>query len=783
MTSHARTSPKRGAAAPERLGLAASIGGWSARHRKTAVFGWLLFVVLATVLGGMAGSLKTTDKDNGLGQSGRADQMIAAAGLHSPATETVLIQSSGFTATDPRFRSTVDDTMAAIRATGAASAVKSPYTNGTVAPDGHSALVVVTMAGDPGTAGDRVAPVLSAVAGVQARHGQLTVQEFGDASADKWFKEAFTHDFSRAEWTAVPLALGILLIAFGALVAAVLPVLLALTAFVAAGGLVALSSHLLHTSDDASSVMLLVGLAVGVDYCLFYLRREREERARGRSPEAALKIAAATSGRAVMVSGLTVVVAMAGMFLTGIADFQAMGMATILVVITAVLGSVTVLPALLSMLGDRVMKGRVPFLGRRMMQPSKTGPGAEAGSAFWRAVLGRVLRRPLVSAAVATAFLLALAAPLLSMHTANLTFAQQLPKGNPLVATQQKIAAAFPGNPNQATVVVTSDRLDSPAMATALADFKSEAVATGLLHDPITVTAHPDKGLETLDVPMAGSGNDRTSSDALAALRGTLVPQTFGKVAGAQADVTGQTAGSEDFNSQMTGSLLPVFAFVMGFAFLLMLLSFRSVTVALTALALNLLSVAASYGALTLVFQHGVGASLLGTSGVGAIETWVPLFLFVILFGLSMDYHVFVVSRIKEAHDRGLSTRAAVSHGITTTAGVVSSAAAIMVAVFAVFGTLDMQSMKQMGIGLAVAVLIDATVIRAVLLPSVMSLLGERNWWLPRWLGWLPRLGHGETAGDLDGGTAEPRREVPAPTPAPAPAPAPEPAYSSGDGF
>ena len=772
MTSHARTSSKPRATAPERLGLAAAVGGWSARHRKTAVFGWLLFVVLATVLGGMVGSLQTTDKDNGLGQSGRADQLIAAAGLVSPATETVLIQSSSFTATDPRFHTVVDDTMAAVKATGATSAVKSPYTNGTVAPDGHSALVVVTMAGDPDTAADRVAPVLAAVAGVQAHHTDLTVQEFGDASADKWFQDTFTHDFSRAEWTAVPLALGILLIAFGALVAAVLPVLLAITAFVAAGGLVALSSHLLHTSDDASSVMLLVGLAVGVDYCLFYLRREREERAKGRSPEAALKIAAATSGRAVMVSGLTVVVAMAGMFLTGIADFQAMGMATILVVITAVLGSVTVLPALLSMLGDRVMKGRVPFLGRRMMR-STAGPGAEAGSAFWRAVLGRVLRRPLVSAGLATAFLLALAVPLLTMHTANLTFAQQLPKGNPLVATQQRIADAFPGNPNQATVVVKSDQLDSPAMATALADFKSRAVATGLLHDPITVTRHPAQHIETVDVPMAGSGNDRTSGDALAALRGTLVPDTFGKVAGTEADVTGQTAGSEDFNSQMTGSLLPVFAFVMGFAFLLMLLSFRSVTVALTALVLNLLSVAASYGALTLIFRHGVGASLLGTSGVGAIETWVPLFLFVILFGLSMDYHVFVVSRIKEAHDRGLSTRAAVAHGITTTAGVVTSAATIMVAVFAVFGTLDMQSMKQMGIGLAVAVLIDATIIRAVLLPSVMSLLGERNWWLPRWLDWLPEMGHGEPAVE----PAEPRREVPAPQPAPMPA------YTARDGF
>ena len=728
----------------QKLGLAAVMGGWSARHRKTAVFGWLLFVVLATVLGGMAGSLKTTDADQAIGQSGRAEQMIDRAGIKSPATETVLIQAKGFTAADPRFHGLVDQTIAAVKATGSVSAVKSPYTDGAIAPDQHSALITVTMAGDPDSADERVAPVLAAVAATQAKHPEAVVQEFGDASANKWFNDTFTKNFARAEWTAVPLALGILLIAFGALVAAVLPVLLALTAFIAAGGLVALSSHFLHTSDDASSVMLLVGLAVGVDYCLFYLRREREERAKGRSPQDALAVAAATSGRAVLVSGLTVVVAMAGMFLTGIADFEAMGMATILVVITAVLGSVTVLPALLSMLGDRVAKGRVPFLGRRM-----NARAAEGGSRFWRAVLGRVLRRPLISAGIATAFLLALAAPLLGMHTANLTFAQQLPKGNALVAAQQRIADAFPGNPNQATVVVTSDGIGGPALTTALTDFKKQAVATGLLHEPITVTAYPAQHIELVDVPMAGSGNDSTSDKALSALRDTLVPHTFGAVPGAQAAVTGQTAGSSDFNAQMTGSLPAVFAFVMGFAFLLMLLSFRSVTVAITALVLNLLSVAASYGALTLIFQHGFGASLVGTSGVGAIETWVPLFLFVILFGLSMDYHVFVVSRIKEAHDRGLSTRAAVAHGITSTAGVVTSAAAIMVAVFAVFGTLDMQSMKQMGIGLAVAVLIDATVIRAVLLPALMTLLGERNWYLPRWLDWLPDFGHGEPATEL----------------------------------
>jgi len=729
VTSHTRKRPSA------REGLAAAVGGWSARHRKTAVFGWLLFVVLATVLGGMAGSLQTTDQDNGLGQSGRADLMIARAGITSPAAESVLIRSNALTASDPAFRSAVTDAVSAVRATGDASAVRSPYSTGVIAPDKHSALVEITMSGDPDTADQRVGPVIAAVAAVQARHPGLTVEEFGDASANKWFNDTFSKDFSRAEWTAVPLALGILLVAFGALVAAVLPVVLALTAFIAATGLVALSSHLMHTSDDASSVMLLVGLAVGVDYCLFYLRREREERAAGHSPEAALRIAAATSGRSVMVSGLTVCVAMAGMFLTGIADFMAMGMATIIVVVTAVLGSVTVLPALLSMLGDRVAKGRLPLPRRRRARDGD-------GNRVWRAVLGGVLRRPLISAGIATAFLLAVASPVLTMHTANLTFAQQLPKGSPLVVAEQDIASAFPGNPDQATVVVQSADLGSPALATALTAFEHQALATGLMRNPITVTRYPAQHIELVAVPLAGSGNDRTSDDALTALRGPVLAHTLDTVPGTRTAVTGDTAESADFNSQMSGSLLPVFAFVMGFAFLLMLLSFRSIVIAATALGLNLLSVAASYGALTLIFQHGVGASLVGTSGVGAIETWVPLFLFVILFGLSMDYHVFVVSRMKEAHDRGLDTRSAVAHGIISTAGTVTSAAVIMVAVFAVFGTLDLQSMKQMGIGLAVAVLIDATVIRAVLLPSVMTLLGDRNWYLPRWLRRLPRLSH-----------------------------------------
>ncbi|MFD9593494.1 MMPL family transporter [Kitasatospora sp. NPDC059973] len=714
------------------------MGAWSARHRKAAVFGWLLFVVLSAYLGGLHGSTEVADSEAMPGQVSRAARILDDAGLTAPASETVLVQSATTTADAPAFRAAVDQVLAGVTGTGRATDVRSPYDTGAVSADGRSVLVRFNVAGGDEVAVKNVTAVLDAVAAVQRQHPDLTVAELGDASSGKWIDEQFSSDFTRAEWTAVPLALGILLIAFGALVAAVLPVVLAVTAFVAAGGLVALGSGVLHTTDSAGSVMLLVGLAVGVDYCLFYLRREREERAAGRDLETALAVAAATSGRAVLVSGVTVVVAMAGMFLTGMAEFQAMAYATIVVVVTAVLGSLTVLPALLSMLGDRVEKGRVPLLGR-LRRPGTAGTGGR----FWNAVLTPVLRRPLAATLLATAVLLALAAPLLTMRTANLTFRQQLPAGNALVAVSQKIEAAFPGSPAPASVVIKAADIDSPAMTAAIADLRARALADGRMHGPVDVTVHPAQNVATVDIPLGGSGNDATSTAALKSLREDLVPATVLRVPGTEAPVTGRTAASHDFNAKMTGSMPLVLGFVVAFAFLLMLTTFRSLAVAATAVVLNLLSVGAAYGVLTLVFQHGVGASLLGTAGVGAVETWVPLFLFVILFGLSMDYHVFVVSRIKEGRDQGLPTRAAVAHGIRSTAGVVTSAAVIMVAVFAVFGTLSMQAMKQMGVGLAVAVLIDATVIRAVLLPAVMTLLGERNWYLPAWLRWLPELSHG----------------------------------------
>ncbi|MFI5686611.1 MMPL family transporter [Streptomyces sp. NPDC051636] len=723
-------------------GLAARAGGWSARHRWAAVGIWVLFVVLAMGLGSAAGRVDVDESDQLKGETHTAARIIKDAGIEEPASETVLIQAKDgkVEATDAEFRAAVADVVKAVDATGRVTDVTSPYDTRTISKDGRSALVQFDMRGDSDTAGDRVEPVMKAVEGVQKDHGSLRIEEIGGASMMKTFSDAFGDDFQKAEYSAVPVALGILLIAFGALVAALLPVALAITAIMATMGLMGLVSHVQAMNDTANSVMLLVGMAVGVDYCLFYLRREREERAAGRDAQTALGIAAATSGRAIVVSGVTVCVAMAGMLFTGLATFEAMGLASLMVVAVAMVGSVTVLPALLSLLGERVEKGRIPFLGRRRRNGKGNGE-----SRFWTAVLRGVLAKPVVSVVVAAGALLAIAAPALGMKTQNLTLDQEFGDSLPIVQTYNRVNDAFPGGSEPAEVIVKAKDINAPEVKDALAQFKDRAIGSGASRGPVEIKLHDAQNVAFVYVPLVGGSDQDKAGANLEKLRDEVRPATLGKVDGVEAPITGQVAGNHDFNDQLVGSVVPVFAFVVVFAFLLMLLSFRSLTVAITSILLNLLSVGAAYGILVAVFQHGWGASLVGAEGVGAIVTWLPLFLFVILFGLSMDYHVFVVSRIREARLRGRTTTDAIQHGVVTTAGVVTSAAVIMVAVFAIFGTLSMQSMKQMGVGLAAAVLIDATIIRGVLLPAVMALLGERNWYLPKWLNRLPDLTHDES--------------------------------------
>ena len=598
-------------------------------------------------------------------------------------------------------------------------------------------LVDFKIRGDKSKAVDNVQPVVDSVAAVQRAHPGFYIGEFGDASSEKGVSDAYLKDLGKAGMFSLPVTLIILVLTFGALVAAGIPLLLALTAVFATFGLVAIPSHLVPVAMEAPAMVLLIGLAVGVDYSLFYLKRERQERAAGRSPEAALAVAAATSGRSVLISGLTVMTAMAGMLLTGNDTFSSLAVATILVVAVAVLGSLTVLPAVLSRLGDKVDRGRVPLVGRR-----RTG----GESRIWGAVVDRVLRRPLLSVVLAGGLLVALAVPALQLRMA-MAGPDTFPQSLPVVQAYTKMQQAFPGTALPANVVVKAPNVKAPALQDAIRRLERQAIASGRMHEPITVNVNRDATVANVTIPIDGKTTDREADAALAALRDRIVPETVGRLPNAETGVTGLAAQWKDSTDELKSNLPPVVGFVLVIAFVLLLVAFRSLVVAAKAMLLNLLSVAAAYGVLVLVFQHGIGKGLLGFSSTAGIDPVVPLLLFVILFGLSMDYHVLVLGRIRELYDRGESMDDAISNGIKRTAGVVTSAAVVMVFVFSIFATLSLLFFKQFGVGLAVAILIDATIVRAVLLPASMKLLGEWNWYLPRWLRWLPRLEAGEQAG------------------------------------
>lgn len=720
--------------------------------------GWVLFVALTVLAGGAAGTRQLSDLDTGSGESQIADRATSGAYFGDKPTEAILIQARHGTL-DP---AAVTSVTAELTRRYAELPGIGPVTDPVPSRDGRSRLVTVTL--DTGTlsgsarsdrAGQLVGPMLAATARVQTDHPDLRVEQVGGASIDRAVDGQFSDALTRAELTSVPVTLAILLVAFGALFAAGVPVLLALTAVASAMGLAALASQLIPLADTASSVVLLIGMAVGVDYSLFYIRREREERTRGVSARGSIEIAAATSGRAVAVSGVSVLIAMAGLLLSGNAVFTSLAVGAMLVVAVAVLGSVTALPALLALLGDRIERPRVPLVHRLR--------GRSGYSRTWAVVLRVVLRRPVVSFCLAALALAALAAPALHMRTA-LPGVSDLPRSIPIIGSYDRLNAAFPDQGDSHTVVVTatgSRPLSRAEVSAAVGNLSRQAAASGLfaLDTPARPEFSTDGRVAVVDLPIPYGANDPRAERSLDLLRDRLVPATLGALPGTWSGVTGQTAGERDFGGQLSDRLPLVFGFVLGLTFLVMLVTFRSVVVAMTSVLLNLLSVGAAYGLLVLVFQHEWAQGLLGFRSDGGIITWLPLFLFVVLFGLSMDYHIFVVSRIREAVRAGLPTVEAVRYGMLRSASTVTSAAVIMTAVFAIFTTLSLLDFKQLGVGLASAILIDATVVRGVLLPAVMAALGRHNWYLPRWLRWLP----GQTQP-----TADPRPEPARLEPSPA---------------
>jgi len=728
--------PDRASAQMQRaMNIAGRMGNWSARHWKTAVFGWLACVIVFFAFGNLVVGFKQIDiNDAGVGQSHKADQILKKAfPERAPQTEYVLVQSTSRTADDPAFRSTVDDVIDSVKSSPAIKKLDSPYgtkRESLISDDRHAAMVQWEMRGDADQAQKKIDALSAATDNVGKRHPAFFVGHAG-VSSDKGLDKMFGDQLKLAGERSIPITIGVLLLVLGTLVAVGIPILLALSGVLGTIGLVAVTSHLVPADQNVNAVILLIGLAVGVDYSLFYIKRWREERAAGREPSAALAAAAATSGRSVLISGFTVLTAMAGLFFAGDKTYLSFGVATMIVVGVAMLGSLTVLPALLSKIGPRVDKGRIPFVHR-----FRNDAG---GSRLWKAILKPTLAHPVAAAALAGGLLIVLALPALHLHTSQ-SGLEALPKSAPTVDTIQRIQGAFSNGNVAPAIVAIEANTDSTATKQAIAALKRQALASGQARKPIDVEVNASHDVARVTIPLVGNGVNDKSNEALKTLRDDILPATVGRVPDATFAVTGNTAQSVDQNSLLKSKAPIVFGFVLIFAFGLLLVSFRSIVIALKAIVLNLLSVAAAYGVLIAIFQYGWGENVFDFTSNGGIAYWLPIFLFVILFGLSMDYHVFILTRVREAYDRGLSTGEAVEEGISATAGVVTSAALVMVGVFAVFALMPILDMKEMGIGLAAAVLIDATIIRAVLLPASMKLLGDWNWYLPRWLEWLPRL-------------------------------------------
>jgi len=749
---------------------------WSARHRKAVVFAWALIVVVA--LGSC--SMVTANTDIELKGPGEAldglELMRARFGTQQDvAREIVVFSHPTLKVDDPTYQDTVEGLMAKLRGLrvekaaveGGTTVVSSTrIVSGTLthydvgAPreaspfvaqnetGGDVTFALVDLVGDLNEAEENVGPVLDTVAEANAASGGFEIVVGGTASINKQTTEVVNQDFGRALFLNLPVTILILVLAFGALVAALVPVALALAAIAVANGILALVSQSYALSEIYTEVVLLMGLATGIDYALFVITRYRRERGAGRSKEEALRVASGTSGKAVVFAGTTVLLAISGWFLVDFVIFSSLALAAMAVVALAVVMSVTLLPALLAMLDDNVNRLRVPFLK----------PGAGEGGGIWGFITDRVLARPVTMAAVAGIALVALAVPLAVL---NLGFngAKSLPDA---VAAKKAVGALEDnftiGLFSPAVVVVDAGRdrnvfaEDVQSRIGRVLELVQAETASPQNPDapfgaPIQTETNSAGDTQVIRIPVNADTGEQKALDAVSHLRKDIVRPAF---AGgpARALVTGDTAGNIDFKALIYFKTPFVFAFVLGLAFIILLLMFRSIVIPIKAIILNLLSVGAAYGVLVLVFQKGwLLEGILDFKATGIIESWLPLFLFAILFGLSMDYHMFILSRVKELYEKGLSNEEAVSVGIKQTAGTITSAAAIMVAVFAIFAFTRFIGVKQLGVGLGVAILLDATVIRSILLPATMKLLGDWNWYLPSWLEWLPRIKMEESGG------------------------------------
>jgi RND superfamily putative drug exporter len=685
------------------------VARWSAVHPWRAIGLWLLLVVVAVGMSVVIPKQHTQSKDTWVGQSGQAAELVEKAGLGDRPAETVLIADPDGPLSKAAATTAIAQLQQKLAALPSVHTVGKPVWS----ENGKAVLVPMELEGTADDAADSIDKIVATTADVQKANPKLTIAQAGNASVNAGVWKQVGTDLAKAEKLSLPITFGLMLLAFGALIAAGIPVLLAFSAVGAALGFYAPLSYLFPDGGSVANVVLLIGMAVGVDYSLFYLKREREERRKGRSTLDAVEIAAATSGHSVVVSGFAVIVSMAGLYVAQDATFTSMATATIVVVAVAVLGSLTVLPALLAKLGHRVDRPRVPLLWRLNR---RIGPAGIS-----RRILAPVLRHPRAALSFSAVIVVALAVPALGMKTESGDL-NTLPQTIPEVRTLKALQDNFPSQGGLSYDVVAQ----GGDAAAALARLQGSAVQSGKFVVPPGQSIRQANGTAVLELVSVLPENSANAQAAVDQLREQLAPAALGSKTWA---VGGDSAESVDYGNNQRDKLPWVIAFVLALTLMMMAVTFRSLAIAVVTTVLNLASVAACFGVLSLVFQHTWAEGLLGFTSAGFVVSWIPLFLFVILVGLSMDYHVFVLGRIREGVVEGLTPSEAVRKGITESAGVVTSAAAVMVSVFAVFATLAMLEMKQMGVGLAVAVLIDATLVRIVMLPSIMVLLGRRAWW------------------------------------------------------
>ena len=712
----------------ERLARACS------RHPWRTIGAWIAVVVLAfaaiAVL--LPGNLTSNGSAAGNPEFRRAERLEASSFPFDPSRNfdnVVVIRSRRYRVTDPQFRAFVTALAREGRATGKVFDARLFYTTGDrtlVSANRHATLITFNVADTPD-----IKEINRIVERADARPG-FDVGITGNDVRDQDFTDLSQHDLENGELKfGLPAALLILLLVFGSVVAGFVPIALALIAIVVGLGLVAVVASIWELSIFVINMLTGMGLALGIDYSLFVVSRYREERGYDREPLAAIEASGATASGAVLFSGTAFVIAMLGMLIVPNTVMRSLATGAILVGVTSVAAALTLLPALLGLLRDRVNALRIPFIG------SAAAQHANPESRFWSGIVHGVLRRPALSLFLACSLLLALAIPVFSLKIgANgiSTLPDRFVSKRGFLLLQQ----SFPEATTDPVRIVVADHASDPRVRAALRRVRTK-LATNPEFGTGLIRYSTNGSVAALDVPIHGDDAGTRAVAGVRELRSTTIPQTF---SGTDATVLvgGRTAENIDYFDSVSNPTPYVFALVLGLTLVLLTLAFRSIVIALTAIALNLLSVGAAYGLLVLVFLKGIGNGIFGFQHVAVIEAWVPLFLFAVLFGLSMDYQVFLLSRIKERYDLGHDTRAAVAWGVGSTARIITGAALIIVAVFTGFARGDLVQFQQMGFGVAVALLIDATIIRSVILPAAMALLGRWNWYLPSWLNWLPRV-------------------------------------------